>query len=61
MKRSIFLIFIRVVHVQLMAQSLTVNGVVLDESSQAVIGATVLEEEPKTEPLPIWMANLPCK
>ena len=27
-----------------MAQSLTVNGVVLDESSQAVIGATVLEE-----------------
>lgn len=29
---------------QLMAQSLTVNGVVLDESGQSVIGATVLEE-----------------
>ena len=44
MKRSIFLILYGWCTVQLMAQSLTVNGVVLDESSQAVIGATVLEE-----------------
>ena len=44
MKRSIFLILYWWYTVQLMAQSLTVNGVVLDESGQSVIGATVLEE-----------------
>ena len=44
MKRSIFLILCLWCTIQLMAQDLTVNGVVLDETGQSVIGATVLEE-----------------